>query len=291
LTGAPDGPRRVIVLGSTGSIGVSALDVIAHLADSGDAKLEVVGLAAGTRAEELAVQARRFAVEHIAIADASRADVLGSKALAGPDAARELIESVARPGDLVVGAMVGAAGLPATVAAIERGCDIALANKEALVAAGALVVPLARRHGVTLYPIDSEHSAIAQCLRSGRGNTDVRRIVLTASGGPFRTWSPQRIATATREEALNHPTWDMGPKITIDSASMMNKTLEVIEAHWLFDLPADRIDVLVHPQSIVHGFVEFVDGSVIAQLGPPDMRWTSSRWILRGSRPWVSLVR
>jgi 1-deoxy-D-xylulose-5-phosphate reductoisomerase len=272
----------VIVLGSTGSIGVSALDVIEHLGRTGDAGFEVIGLAAGTRADELAEQARRLGVANVAIADPARADALdGLNVFAGPDAARELVESAARPGDLVVGAMVGAAGLPATIAAIERGCDIALANKETLVAAGALVVPLARERGVTLYPVDSEHSAIAQCVPPGRGLADVRRIVLTASGGPFRTWSPERIAGATRDDALNHPTWSMGPKITVDSASMMNKTLEVIEAHWLFDLPADRIEVLVHPQSIVHGFVEFVDGSVVAQLGPPDMR-TPIQYALTG---------
>ncbi|MCP3906058.1 MAG: 1-deoxy-D-xylulose-5-phosphate reductoisomerase [Planctomycetes bacterium] len=282
MTGIADGRRRVIVLGSTGSIGVSALDVIAHLVDSGHARLDVVGLAAGSRSGLLAEQAGRLGVAHVAIADASRAgDIAVENVHAGPDAARELVEAVAEPGDLVVGAMVGAAGLPATIAAIDRGCDVALANKETLVAAGALVMPLARQRGVELYPVDSEHSAIAQCLRSGRGIDAVRRIVLTASGGPFRAWSPERIATATPADALSHPTWEMGRKISVDSASMMNKTLEVIEAHWLFGLDADGIEVVVHRQSIVHGFVEFVDGSVVAQLGPPDMR-TPIQYALTG---------
>jgi 1-deoxy-D-xylulose-5-phosphate reductoisomerase len=266
--------RRLIVLGSTGSIGVNALDVVAHLTSNGLASLEVVGLAAGGNVGLLTEQARRFGVSHIAIADVEAAEAARGidHVHAGPDAATELIESLAEPGDLVLGAMVGSAGLPPTLAAIDRGCDIALANKETLVAAGELVMPRVRAKGVELLPVDSEHSALAQCLRSGRSTDEVRRLVLTASGGPFRTWSKSRLENATVAEALNHPTWDMGRKITVDSASMMNKALEVIEAHWLFGLPAEQIEVIVHPQSIVHSFVEFVDGSVIAQLGPPDMR-------------------
>ena len=172
---------------------------------------------------------------------------------------------------MVMASMVGVAGLAPVLAAIERGCDIALANKETLVAAGSVVQEAVARKGVKLLPVDSEHSAVFQCLRSGTLR-EVDRLVLTASGGPFRTWSPERTANATLAEALRHPTWQMGRKVTIDSASLMNKGLEVIEAHWLFDLPSDRIDAIVHPQSIVHSFVEFRDGSTIAQLSPPSMK-------------------
>jgi 1-deoxy-D-xylulose-5-phosphate reductoisomerase len=168
--------------------------------------------------------------------------------------------------------MVGAAGVEPTLAALARGCDVALANKEALVAAGALTVQAARASGAQIIPIDSEHSAIYQCLLSGRAREEVERIVLTASGGPFRSWSTERIANATVDDALAHPTWSMGPKVTVDSASMMNKGLELIEAHWLFGLKTSQLDAIVHPQSIVHSFVEFIDGSVIGQLSPPDMR-------------------
>lgn len=265
--------RRLVLLGSTGSIGTNAIEVVEHLRRTG-VEFQIVGLAAGTNADQLLEQAQRCGVEHVAIAAADRADVLRDvgRVYAGPDAALELVEAVARPGDIVVGAMVGAAGIPATIAAIDRGCDIALANKETLVAAGALVMPHVHAAGVHLLPVDSEHSAIFQCLAAGRSIDEVKRLVVTASGGPLRTWSSEAVYNATVEEALNHPTWSMGPKITIDSASLMNKALEVIEADWLFDLPASKIDVIVHPQSIVHSFVEFVDGSVVAQMGPPDMR-------------------
>jgi 1-deoxy-D-xylulose-5-phosphate reductoisomerase len=266
--------RRLILLGSTGSIGVNALEVLEHLAANPSVDFDVVALAAGSNGTLLAQQAERFGVKYVAVAEADAPAQLGAieHVFAGPEAALRLVESVARPGDLLLGAMVGSAGLPATLAAIERGCDIALANKETLVAAGALVMPLVRRKVVNLLPIDSEHSAVAQCLRSGRSTDEVKRLVLTASGGPFRTWDQDRLHHATPEQALRHPTWSMGRKITIDSASMMNKALEVIEAHWLFGLPAEKIEVIIHPQSIVHSFVEFVDGSVVAQLGPPDMR-------------------
>jgi 1-deoxy-D-xylulose-5-phosphate reductoisomerase len=173
--------------------------------------------------------------------------------------------------DIVVAAVVGAAGLRPVMAAAEAGKTIALANKEALVVAGALVMKLAKRHGAVILPVDSEHSAVFQSLRSGNVH-EIRKIMLTASGGPFRTWEGERIRKATVEEALAHPNWKMGPKITVDSATMMNKALEIIEAHWLFDLPADKIEVVIHPQSIIHSMVEFVDGSIIAQLGTPDMR-------------------
>lgn len=267
-------PRRLILLGSTGSIGTNALTVVEHLHERKLMRFEVVGLAAATQAAVVAKQAKRFDVEHVAIADDAAAASLGEvkHVYAGPDAALQLIEAVARPGDLVLGAMVGSAGLPAMIAAIDKGCDIALANKETLVAAGVLVMPLVRQRGVHLLPVDSEHSAIFQCLQAGRSNGEVGRLVLTASGGPFRTWPADRVENATVEETLDHPTWNMGPKVTVDSASLMNKALEVIEAHWLFDMPADRIAVVVHPQSIVHSFVEFVDGSVVAQLSPPDMK-------------------
>jgi 1-deoxy-D-xylulose-5-phosphate reductoisomerase len=269
--------RRVVVLGSTGSIGVNTLAVLDHLRATGAMDVEVVGLAAGRRVDELAEQARAWGVTRLAIGDADRADRLrdlvpGATVFAGEDAAAELIDDVDDATDLVA-AMVGSAGLTATMKAIARGWRISLANKETLVAAGELVMPAVAEHAAELLPVDSEHSAIFQCLAGcDRAADEVRRLVLTASGGPFRTWSAERIAGATVEQALDHPTWDMGPKITIDSATMTNKALELIEARWLFDLPGDKLDVIVHPQSIAHSFVEFVDGSVLAQLGPPDMK-------------------
>ncbi|MCA9285254.1 MAG: 1-deoxy-D-xylulose-5-phosphate reductoisomerase [Phycisphaerales bacterium] len=264
--------RRLIILGSTGSIGTSTLEAVEHLEGAG-VQFEVVGLAAGRNASLAGEQAQRFGVRHLAIVERNGERPCGAApTFEGPDAALRMVESVAQPGDLVVGAMVGAAGLAPTLAAIDRGCDIALANKETLVAAGELVMPLVRERGVHLLPVDSEHSAIFQCLQSGRSIDEVRRLVITASGGPFRTWPVERVHAATVEEALDHPTWNMGRKVTIDSASMMNKALEMIEAHWLFGLPSERIEPIIHPQSIVHSFVEFVDGSTIAQLSPPDMR-------------------
>ncbi len=266
--------RRLIILGSTGSIGTATLEVVAHLAQQDDGpRYTVVGLAAGSNATLLAQQAQQFGVHDVALADARSTSALPSslRIITGPDAALELIDRVAQPGDMVMASMVGVAGLAPVLAAIERGCDIALANKETLVAAGAVVQEAVARKGVKLLPVDSEHSAVFQCLRAGTLR-EVDRLVLTASGGPFRTWSPERTANATLAEALRHPTWQMGRKVTIDSASLMNKGLEVIEAHWLFDLPSDRIDAIVHPQSIVHSFVEFRDGSTIAQLSPPSMK-------------------
>lgn len=263
--------RRVVVLGSTGSIGVNALAVIEHLTRHGTQPFEVVGLAAGANTKLLSKQAEQFACSAVAIADATGRDVLQQpQVFAGDDAAQKLVEHT-KP-DLVVAAVVGAAGLPATVAAIRQGCTVALANKETLVAAGDWVMPMVAACGATLIPIDSEHSAIFQCLGQSCDTTAVRRVVLTASGGPFRDWSAEKMRDATPEQALNHPTWDMGPKITIDSATMMNKALEIIEAHHLFSLPPEKIEVVIHPQSVVHSFVEFADHSVLAQLGPPDMR-------------------
>ncbi|HAI13700.1 MAG TPA: 1-deoxy-D-xylulose-5-phosphate reductoisomerase [Phycisphaerales bacterium] len=266
-------PRRLIVLGSTGSIGVNTLDVVGHLRGT-DHELDIVGLAAGRNVPLLIEQAKTFDVKHVAIADASLATQLqsalpGVTVFSGDQAALELVESV--EAQELVAAVVGSAGLPATMCAAKRGMTIGLANKETLVAAGSLVTPAIRQHNAKLIPVDSEHSAIFQCL-DGQQNQSIKRIVLTASGGPFREATKEQIQNATVKEALNHPTWDMGPKITIDSASMMNKALEIIEAHWLFDLPSDKIDVIIHPQSIVHSFVEFADNSILAQLGPPDMR-------------------
>jgi len=268
--------QRVLVLGSTGSIGVNTLDVIGHLQQvNGTAETtSVAGLAAGRNAELLIQQAKQFNVPAVAIADESkagevRAALPNATVFAGEDAALQLTEHVTA--DTVIAAVVGSAGLPATLVAAERGMRIGLANKETLVAAGALVSPTIRKHGATLIPVDSEHSAIFQCL-DGQPHRAIKRIVLTASGGPFRTATKEAMENATVEQALKHPTWDMGAKITIDSATMMNKALEIIEAHWLFDLPAEKIDVIVHPQSIAHSFVEFEDHSILAQLGPPDMR-------------------
>lgn len=263
--------KRIIILGSTGSIGKATLEVVEALGD----EVYVVGLSAQRNWEALAEQAARYRVPRVAIQDEALAQRLQGRCggsccvLSGEDALTKLIRD--GEADLVLSAIVGAAGLPATLAAVERGLDVGLANKESLVVAGSLIMPLARERGSTLLPVDSEHSAIFQAMQSGR-REDVRKVYLTASGGPFRTWTRARIASATLEDALNHPTWDMGPKITIDSATMMNKALEIVEAHHLFSLAPEQIDVLIHPESIVHSMVEFRDGSVIAQLGTPDMK-------------------
>lgn len=263
--------RRVIILGSTGSIGTSALDVVAALRE----ELEVVGLAANTSWRELADQGKRFGAARLALAEPDAAERCREacngvgEVLAGVDALAKLVRETEC--DIVLSAVVGAAGLPATLEAVKKGRAVGLANKESMVVAGSLMIPLARQTGSTLLPVDSEHSAIFQSLQAGRDG-EVERIYLTASGGPFRTWSAEQIAGATLEDALNHPTWDMGPKITIDSATMMNKALEIIEARWLFGVPADKIEVVIHPESIIHSMVEFCDGSIVAQLGSPDMR-------------------
>jgi len=278
--------RRVVVLGSTGSIGTQTLEAIAHLNDMADRGLsrqrfEVVGLAARARGDELALQAERFAVPVVALADEDAALETPSRALRGEGAAEALVRETRA--DLVVAAMVGVAGLSPTLAAVERGIDVALANKETLVAAGQVVLPLARRTGARLLPVDSEHSGLWQCLQglAGAGErvvppcptpASVSRAILTASGGPFRETPVDEMRHASVEQALAHPTWSMGPKNTIDSATMVNKGLELIEAHRLFDLDADRLGVLIHPQSIVHAIVELADGSSIAQLSSADMR-------------------
>jgi 1-deoxy-D-xylulose-5-phosphate reductoisomerase len=263
--------RRVVILGSTGSIGGAALSV----AQAMPQRVRVVGLAAGSSWRQLAEQAVRWRVPAVAIADERCYDDLrracpdGTRILTGADGLSELV--VTSGADFVLSAIVGTAGLAATLAAVERGIDVGLANKESLVVAGSIIMPLLRERGGTLIPVDSEHSAVFQVLHGGR-REEVRRVYLTASGGPLRTWPPERIERATLSDALNHPTWNMGPKVTIDSATMMNKALEVVEACHLFDLTVDQIGVLIHPQSIVHALVEFRDGSVLAQLSSPDMR-------------------
>ena len=278
--------RRVVVLGSTGSIGTQTLDAITHLnglADRGlsGQRFDVVGLAAGSRGRELCAQAERFAVPVVALAEGDGPLDTRARVLRGNDAAEALVRDTRA--DLVVAAMVGVAGLPATLAAVERGIDVALANKETLVAAGQVVLPLAGRTGSRLLPVDSEHSGLWQCLQglAGAGErlvppcptpASVTRAILTASGGPFRETPVDKMRHATVEQALAHPTWSMGPKNTIDSATMVNKGLELIEAHRLFDLETERLGVLIHPQSIVHAIVELADGSSIAQLSSTDMR-------------------
>jgi 1-deoxy-D-xylulose-5-phosphate reductoisomerase len=266
------GPRNVVILGSTGSIGTSALDVIT----SSGGKLRPVGLSAHRNVAKLCEQARRFRPYWVAATDPDSAESFDWSQLPGETrrirGGEGLEHALAdQEVDVVVAAIVGSAGLRGTWAAIEAGKVVALANKETLVMAGPLVMERARQTGSTILPVDSEHSAIFQALAAGR-RQDVRRVILTASGGPFRNHSPQALANVTVEDALAHPTWNMGRKITIDSATLMNKALEIIEARWLFDLRADQIDVVIHPQSVVHSLVEFVDGSVVAQLSPPDMR-------------------
>ena len=265
-------PRRVAVLGSTGSIGSSALDVIRVLPE----RLVLVGLAAHCRWEQLAEQCREFKPRLAVLSDPdalARADrslfPRETELLGGAEGVAQL--AAASDVDVVLSAVVGAAGLHGTWSALEAGKTVALANKETLVVGGPLVIDLAAKTGAKLLPVDSEHSAIFQAL-SGHTAAEVARVVLTASGGPFRGKSAAELESVTPQQALKHPTWQMGPKITIDSATLMNKALEVIEARWLFGLAPDQIDVVVHPESIVHSFVEFVDGSVLAQLSPPDMR-------------------
>jgi 1-deoxy-D-xylulose-5-phosphate reductoisomerase len=263
--------KRLALLGSTGSIGEQTLAVAAEFPE----RFRVAALAAGRNVARLAEQVRQFAPERVAVADAAAAGELRERLGAGtPElgvGSAGLVAVAEHPADLVVAGLVGAVGLAPTLAAIRAGREVALANKEVMVMAGALVRREVARRGVALLPVDSEHSAIFQAL-AGQRREDVARLVLTASGGPFRTWSGERMARATRAEALAHPNWSMGPKITIDSATLANKALEVIEARWLFDVRPEQVKVVVHPQSIVHSLVEFVDGQVLAQLSLPDMR-------------------
>lgn len=263
--------RSLSILGATGSIGASTLDLVRRNRD----RWRVVALTAHCHAAELAVLAREFDAEIAVVSDESclprlREDLAGSGiAVAGGPAG--LVEAAARPADLTVAAIVGCAGLSPTMAAIERGGAVALANKEALVSAGEVMLAAVARHGATLLPVDSEHNAIFQCL-AGNDPADVRWITLTASGGPLREWSYERLCAATPAEAVAHPNWSMGAKISVDSATMMNKGLELIEAQHLFPVGLDALRILVHPQSVIHSMVEYRDGSTLAQLGPSDMR-------------------
>jgi len=263
--------KRIAILGSTGSVGRNALRVMEALGP----EYVTVALSAHSNVQLLAEQARRYRPKYLAITDAKyTAKIKGLvrdldvQVLAGPESLVEIAEL--DEVDTVLSAIVGAAGLPSVLAAAKRGKRLAIANKEAFVIAGELLKKQAKENGSTILPVDSEHSAICQAMRSG-SHQEVNKIILTASGGPFRKASPEDLHYVTLEQALAHPVWQMGPKITIDSATMMNKAIEVIEAHWLFDMPVEKIEVLVHPESIVHSLVEFVDGSVIAQMGQPDM--------------------
>jgi 1-deoxy-D-xylulose-5-phosphate reductoisomerase len=263
--------RTITILGATGSIGASTVDLIRRESE----RFRVESISARRNAAALAKIAREVGARHAVVADPAAYQELKSalsgsrvEAAAGEGA---LMEAAQRPADWVMAAISGSVGLKPTMAAIERGATVALANKECLVCAGSLFMRRAAMTGATVLPVDSEHNAVFQALGSGH-RADVKRAILTASGGPFRTWSKDAIKAATPEQALRHPNWSMGPKVTIDSATLMNKGLELIEAHHLFALRPDEIDVLVHPQSVVHGLVEFRDGSVVAQLGSPDMR-------------------
>jgi 1-deoxy-D-xylulose-5-phosphate reductoisomerase len=263
-------PKNIAILGSTGSIGRSALDVVRHTEG-----LRVVGLSGHSQLELLAEQAREFRPRYVVATDPVNAasldlsDLKDTELLEGADSLERL---AADPEvDVVLAAIVGSAGLASTWAAINSGKTVALANKETLVVAGELMMKLAASTGATVLPVDSEHSAVFQCLAAGNAK-ELRRLILTASGGPFRDFELAQLKCVTVEQALAHPTWEMGQKITVDSATMMNKSLEIIEARWLFDVQYDQIEVVIHPQSIVHSLVEFIDGSVMAQMSPPDMK-------------------
>jgi len=284
-------PRRVTILGATGSIGTSTLSVIADQPES----FQVEAVTAFGNAERLARVARSVKARLAVIADRSAYGALvealagsGIEAAAGPAA---IEDAAARPVDVVVAGIVGAAGLAPTLAAIRSGARIALANKECLVCAGDIFMAEARRAGTMILPVDSEHNAIFQALE-GRSIDDVDRIILTASGGPFRDWTKEAMAGARPEEALKHPNWSMGPKISVDSATLMNKGLELIEAHHLFGVPGERLEVLVHPQSIVHGIVAYRDGSMLAEMSTPDMRMPIAHclsWPVRAARSGLHL--
>ena len=264
--------KRISILGSTGSIGESTLDLVRRAAPG---ELKVVSLTANSNAEKLAAQAIEFDAEFVALANDKNAEQLRyalkdthTKIAIGPQA---LVQAASREADFCMAAIIGAAGLEPTLAAVDQGIHVGLANKECLVCAGDLFMQRVKEKGATLLPVDSEHNAIFQVLERDKPE-GVRRLILTASGGPFREASMEKLRKVTREDALNHPVWSMGAKISIDSASLMNKGLELIEASYLFDRPSDEIDIVVHPQSIVHSMVEYIDGSVLAQLGSPDMR-------------------
>ncbi|MCB2077352.1 MAG: 1-deoxy-D-xylulose-5-phosphate reductoisomerase [Novosphingobium sp.] len=263
--------RSISILGATGSIGASTLDLIRRERD----KWRVIALTANGNAGELAKLAREFSAEIAVVADEASLpalrDALSGTGIGTAGGCEALVQAAARPVDMTIAAIVGCAGLSPTMAAIEQGGTVALANKEALVSAGEVMMAAVERHGATLLPIDSEHNAIFQCL-AGDSLAQVRSITLTASGGPFRDWDLGQLETATPAQAVKHPNWDMGAKISVDSATMMNKGLELIEASYLFPVGLDRLRIIVHPQSIVHSMVEYRDGSTLAQLGPSDMR-------------------
>ncbi|MEI6787921.1 MAG: 1-deoxy-D-xylulose-5-phosphate reductoisomerase [bacterium] len=264
--------KKIIILGSTGSIGENALRVVAAL----PSQLKVIGMASRTNTARLLAQASEFKVRQLAVGDPLAADAArsllsrGTTLHAGPEGVEAL--AARKDADLVLCALVGMAGLKPVLAALRQGTDVAIATKEVLVAAGQMVMDCAARHKARLLPVDSEHSAIFQCLE-GKPPSSIRRLILTASGGPFASRHDLDFDTVTAAQALKHPRWNMGQKVTVDSATLMNKGLEIMEAHWLFGIPYDRIDVVIHPESIVHSLVEFVDGSVLAQLSPPDMRF------------------
>ncbi|MEM8936202.1 MAG: 1-deoxy-D-xylulose-5-phosphate reductoisomerase [Pseudomonadota bacterium] len=267
--------RRITILGSTGSIGDSTLSVLEFAAADNETDYEIEALTANTNVEKLVAQARKFKAKYIAVADPNLFDALKAEASglnveigAGPEA---IEEAAARDADWVMAAIVGAAGLKPTLRAAQRGADIALANKDCLVCAGEVVTKSIREAGGRLLPVDSEHNAIFQVFDFERPQR-VSKLILTASGGPFRTWTKDAMSTASPAQAVAHPNWDMGAKISVDSATMMNKGLELIEAAHIFPIAHEKIDILVHPQSVVHSMVEYVDGSVLAQLGTPDMR-------------------
>src|SRR5436190_20330400 len=265
--------RSIVILGSTGSVGTQALDVVRHNPD----RFRVVGLSAGTNHELLTGQIREFLPPYVAIADEESARDLkahlgqlrGVEVLTGPDAAEMLAREA--DADMVLNALVGSVGLMPTLATLQTGKTVALANKESLIVGGELVLDLIKGEPERLVPVDSEHAALAQCLR-GERRDDLERVIVTGSGGPFRGWNRAELDKASVKEALAHPKWNMGPKITIDSATLMNKGLEVIEAHYLFDLDYDDIDVVIHPEALVHGIAEFRDGTMMAQVANPDMR-------------------
>jgi 1-deoxy-D-xylulose-5-phosphate reductoisomerase len=264
--------KKIVILGSTGSIGENAIRVAAAL----PSRLKIVGIASNTSAGRLLEQAAEFNIKHVAIADMDIAEATRKnrpKTVRLYSGASGVEELAALPdADLVLCAMVGMAGLKPVLAALRQGTDVAIATKEVLVAAGRMVMDCARQNKARLLPVDSEHSAIFQCLE-GKPASSIRRLILTASGGPFGSNHSIDFDKVTAAQALKHPRWNMGPKVSIDSATLMNKGLEIMEAHWLFGIPYDRIDVVIHPESIIHSMVEFVDGSILAQLSPPDMRF------------------
>ena len=267
--------RKVSILGSTGSIGVSTLDLLAQAKAHGSAEVEVIALTAGKNVQDLIAQALIWCPSMAVIEDAAGFEALQS-GLAGTGiavgyGASAVLEAASMDADWVMSAIVGVAGLPPTVAAVKTGATVGLANKESIVCAGLSLIQLAKQYGSTIIPVDSEHSAIFQVLQNNPTNR-VSRLILTASGGPFRTWTREAMARVTPEQAVAHPNWSMGAKISVDSATMMNKGLEMIEASYLFAMPQDQIDVLIHPESVIHSLVEYQDGSTLAQLGPPDMR-------------------